>query len=137
MRISDWSSDVCSSDLTGDDVRQQVAAPHQPRAPGLHGSDHASSPAFRRTPRPPAGLALFSPISSTPATSIAAITLLSESMMPRTFQVLASMRWIVGSDTPASCARVRWSIPKIGRAHVCTPGTNAHLVCHLLLEQQH
>src|SRR3546814_7718687 len=25
-------------------------------------------------------------------------------------------------------------IPKIGRAHVCTPVTNAHLVCRLLLE---
>src|SRR3546814_3024259 len=26
--------------------------------------------------------------------------------------------------------------PKIGRAHVCTPVTNAQLVCRLLLEQQ-
>src|SRR3546814_10401807 len=25
---------------------------------------------------------------------------------------------------------------KIGRAHVCTPVTNAHLVCRLLLEQK-
>src|SRR3546814_2019837 len=25
---------------------------------------------------------------------------------------------------------------EIGRAHVCTPVTNAHLVCRLLLEQQ-
>src|SRR3546814_2094363 len=25
---------------------------------------------------------------------------------------------------------------EIGRAHVCTPVTNAHLVCHLLLEKQ-
>src|SRR3546814_6926084 len=25
---------------------------------------------------------------------------------------------------------------KIGRAHVCTPVTNAHLVCRLLLEKQ-
>src|SRR3546814_14731764 len=116
MRISDWSSDVCSSDLTGDDVRQQVAAPHQPRAPGLHGSDHASSPAFRRTPRPPAGLALFSPISSTPATSIAAITLLSESMLPRTLPVLAAMPWIVGSYTPATCAAVHCSIPSTARS---------------------
>src|SRR3546814_2836472 len=27
-------------------------------------------------------------------------------------------------------------IRKIGRAHVCTPVTNAHLVCRLLLEQK-
>src|SRR3546814_7604010 len=26
---------------------------------------------------------------------------------------------------------------QIGRAHVCTPVTNAHLVCRLLLEKQH
>src|SRR3546814_10206285 len=26
--------------------------------------------------------------------------------------------------------------PQIGRAHVCTPVTNAHLVCRLLLETQ-
>src|SRR3546814_1324443 len=26
---------------------------------------------------------------------------------------------------------------KIGRAHVCTPVTNAHLVCRILLEKQH
>src|SRR3546814_2311226 len=29
----------------------------------------------------------------------------------------------------------RWSGPQIGRAHVCTPVTNAHLVCRLLLEK--
>src|SRR3546814_6938758 len=27
-------------------------------------------------------------------------------------------------------------VRKIGRAHVCTPVTNAHLVCRLLLEKQ-
>src|SRR3546814_4199282 len=27
------------------------------------------------------------------------------------------------------------SVDKIGRAHVCTPVTNAHLVCRLLLEK--
>src|SRR3546814_4971491 len=26
---------------------------------------------------------------------------------------------------------------KIGRAHVCTPVTNAHIVCRLLLEKKH
>src|SRR3546814_4906685 len=27
-------------------------------------------------------------------------------------------------------------VPQIGRAHVCTPVTNAHLVCRLLLEKK-
>src|SRR3546814_7185787 len=30
----------------------------------------------------------------------------------------------------------RCSIDQIGRAHVCTPVTNAHLVCRLLLEKK-
>src|SRR3546814_9044524 len=37
-------------------------------------------------------------------------------------------------------ARVRRALPEdridIGRAHVCTPVTNAHLVCRLLLEKK-
>src|SRR3546814_4117631 len=32
--------------------------------------------------------------------------------------------------------RMSRSMGKIGRAHVCTPVTNAHLVCRLLLEKQ-
>src|SRR3546814_7801111 len=35
------------------------------------------------------------------------------------------------ADTPLSCSPPR---PQIGRAHVCTPVTNAQLVCRLLLE---
>src|SRR3546814_9126817 len=31
---------------------------------------------------------------------------------------------------------VKGSMAKIGRAHVCTPVTNAHLVCRLLLEKK-
>src|SRR3546814_5722995 len=35
-----------------------------------------------------------------------------------------------------SADAVRNTLYKIGRAHVCTPVTNAHLVCRLLLEQK-
>jgi hypothetical protein len=42
--------------------------------------------------------------------------LVSESTFPRTCPVLASIRWIVGSETPASRARVRWSMPSNARA---------------------
>src|SRR3546814_9236519 len=31
---------------------------------------------------------------------------------------------------------ILWLAPEIGRAHVCTPVTNAHLVCSLLLEKK-
>src|SRR3546814_9056078 len=38
---------------------------------------------------------------------------------------------IVGQGSAYGCDR-----SQIGRAHVCTPVTNAHLVCRLLLEKQ-
>src|SRR3546814_9312239 len=31
---------------------------------------------------------------------------------------------------------VEAAVPEIGRAHVCTPVTNAHIVCRLLLEKK-
>src|SRR3546814_7574950 len=38
--------------------------------------------------------------------------------------------------TPCIVAVVPCNTGKIGRAHVCTPVTNAHLVCSLLLEKK-
>src|SRR3546814_8466964 len=47
---------------------------------------------------------------------------------------MSGLRWI-----SAKATRMRSFVVKIGRAHVCTPVTTAHLVCRLLLEkkQQH
>src|SRR3546814_8638041 len=48
--------------------------------------------------------------------------------------------WAMRSGLPGGDMRrampgaPRPSSPKIGRAHVCTPVTNAHLVCRLLLD---
>src|SRR5690606_30058965 len=105
-----------ADDHAGHDVGQPVVAPEQPRARGFERRDHSPSPDLSRTPRPPATLAAFSPISSTPASSSAATTLVSESTIPRTLPLLASIRWMVGSDTPDRRARVRWSIPSNARA---------------------
>src|SRR3546814_1741163 len=41
------------------------------------------------------------------------------------------------SFSGASSAATAASSFQIGRAHVCTPVTNAHLVCRLLLEKKH
>src|SRR3546814_2911371 len=49
MRISDWSSDVCSSDLGGW-IRRRQAAGHR------CGRARTSATGLRRTPRPAAGL---------------------------------------------------------------------------------
>src|SRR3546814_4563115 len=40
---------------------------------------------------------------------------------------------LVAIQFPPDDRRTYW---KIGRAHVCTPVTNAHLVCSLLLEKK-
>jgi len=60
----------------------------------------------------PEELALFSPINSMPETSSACAILVSEPTTPRTSPLLASMRWMVGPDTPARAASVFWSMPR-------------------------
>src|SRR3546814_7276238 len=46
----------------------------------------------------------------------------------------------VSVSPPSTMLRMRCrskrSLSEIGRAHVCTPVTNAHLVCRLLLEKK-
>ena len=48
--------------------------------------------AFSRTPRPPPWLTVFSPMSSMPTVSSAAISLMRESTLPRITPSLASIR---------------------------------------------
>src|SRR5262249_51221390 len=62
---------------------------------------------FSRTPRPPPELTALSVMSSIPSESSAAMSFISESTLPRTTPSLASMRWMVGSDSPAASASVR------------------------------
>src|SRR3546814_2138617 len=49
-----------------------------------------------------------------------------------TLAILAAIPTVMAIITPAAFA---WAL-KIGRAHVLTPVTNAHLVCRLLLEKK-
>src|SRR3546814_8352915 len=87
MRISDWSSDVCSSDLVGGNKKPgaaaalQIALGDQPVAGGSN----------RIAPQPEIG-----------------------------GQAAARRQAFAGGQ-------------QIGRAHVRTPVTDAHLVCRLLL----
>lgn len=52
----------------------------------------------------------------TPSALKVLMTLVSESMTPRTSPSLASILWMVGSETPARSANVFWSIPSSARA---------------------
>src|SRR3546814_3375983 len=116
MRISDWSSDVCSSDLTT--TLRSCAALSVAGEIGISNWHPARRPLVQMTlvaVLPLCGklTSITSPISSG--------ALLSTSMP------VAEILW-----TSASI-----SAPvEIGRAHVWTPVTNAQLVCRLLLEKK-
>src|SRR3546814_3104043 len=121
MRISDWSSDVCSSDLQRvgslDETRDRsrLVSPiiiyagqgGKNEARDMHGVRiciivvvvHAREPLERRVRR-------------------------SQDM-----ELLAYHMRTNGEITPDERQQ-------IGRAHVCTPVTNAHLVCRLLIEKK-
>src|SRR3546814_1719895 len=115
MRISDWSSDVCSSDLT-----PPVALPSPrllawtARPRGIR--NEADRPRTTSRARPPPQRARRGHARDEPRVRSAAGA-------PR--QPAAAR--------PLGLSRRQG---EIGRAHVCTPVTNAHLVCRLLLEKK-
>src|SRR3546814_1502231 len=96
MRISDWSSDVCSSDLLGRIGEHAALDPLQQPVGLIAGKIRLEAQAAR------AGL-------------------------------LAQRLGLVALGIVVGESRV---LVQIGRAHVCTPVTNAHLVCRLLLEKK-
>src|SRR3546814_10094142 len=117
MRISDWSSDVCSSDLFTGPLPQNVDA----------------------TLRLPANV-----------TDQSGRSLQNQSNFPLKFHIdrapplvkfAADFGILEAGESgvlPVTVRGVEASLVqsnlKIGRAHVCTPVTNAHLVCPLMLE---
>src|SRR3546814_2221335 len=115
MRISDWSSDVCSSDLyhiAGADRRELGFAVAEPmveepvgKAPGM--IDRAGT-----DPALPNQILFI--IDAQGCTGD----------LPRCRPELAPRRWRLDGRQ-----RVGRYSGKTGRAHVCTPVTNAHMVC--------
>src|SRR3546814_1866093 len=113
MRISDWSSDVCSSDLLAVVAALILAAVVQRLM--LHAAvilDRAKRRSGQLKPfaRGPHGIAARRAL----AFEHPGFLLLRRGRLP------------IGVETGM----------EIGRAHVCTPVTNAHLVCRLLLEKK-
>src|SRR3546814_6811972 len=119
MRISDWSSDVCSSDLQlaaavlveEDDARIELARLREQEI-----ERHGLSRTRRADDR-----------------EIAEITLV------KVEEIRHCRGRLEQGDRIApmiALALAKCELMQIGRAHVCTPVTNAHLVCRLLLEKQ-
>src|SRR3546814_3574226 len=70
------------------------------------------------------------------STPCSATTMMSPSALFSSANGLVSpcqSAWVSPASTTSRC---RPPPSQIGRAHVCTPVTNAHLVCRLLLEKQ-
>src|SRR3546814_9100259 len=111
MRISDWSSDVCSSDLFGKDaIGRFLDSLRRLRAL----DPRAKCVADRRVERRAA------------LEQVERLDPLAPVAVPaQRVETLHAVRAAgIGSDLRR----------QIGRAHVWTPVTNAHLVCRLLLE---
>src|SRR3546814_8157390 len=102
MRISDWSSDVCSSDLIP--RRKRQTSPRQRPRWGFHRRSRRRHSDAQEALRP------------TPT--------LHRRLLGKKY--LMNDRKLLGIGI----------VGKIGRAHVWTPVTNAHLVCRLLLEKK-
>src|SRR3546814_10863191 len=116
MRISDWSSDVCSSDLTirlpANDVLQRRIGHLQTR--------------------------LIGPPPKEPIISFASFRYQAKGWT-RSRRAVARFEWQQGELYPRVgfiVTNLRRPPRQIGRAHVGTPVTNAHLVCRLLLENK-
>src|SRR3546814_10565157 len=126
MRISDWSSDVCSSDLRFY-RRRNIAEPrqieqHRVRSSRRQRLEVGCSFAERAGDGVTARESRFRKRAAQPTRNARNQPSTAHSGHP-------------SKTSPASF----WNIvaaSKIGRAHVCTPVTNAHFVCRLLLEKK-
>src|SRR3546814_7018624 len=128
MRISDWSSDVCSSDL--ELIRTERSA--------IYGRIGTCTQSFGT---------LASWMIDVLAILTGNLDREGGSMWSRPVAPLVDMLATLPEGLPVVMgkSRVR-GVPavlgqfpascQIGRAHVCTPVTNAQLVCRLLLEQK-
>src|SRR3546814_2037268 len=117
MRISDWSSDVCSSDLPDSAQAESLAKLR------LAGWGFCLGAAERRLSRSTEAV-------ETIATAIFGSCVLKEQSYRKAL-VLRYRGRISASKGENLAGDVVGK--QIGSAHVCTPLTNAHIVCRLLL----
>src|SRR3546814_6617044 len=125
MRISDWSSDVCSSDLAPLGADTEHGSFFAPRAYEID--------AIAQLQRE-----VFGPILHIVRFDGDRIDDIVDAINGTGYGLTLGIHSRVDATVRrvAQRARVGNIYVKIGRAHVCTPVTNAHLVCRLLLEKK-
>src|SRR3546814_8954265 len=127
MRISDWSSDVCSSDLSlsGEPLPFPIISTNvSPEGTGIQPCVDFGAAEPRAAPKL--------------AQATAKLVFAGEN-----FTVLCRINSTGNIQHPEHIFTQRQLHSgnklfdlQIGRAHVCTPVTNAHLVCRLLLDKK-
>src|SRR3546814_2366951 len=132
MRISDWSSDVCSSDLPrpcGSDQGDRRDHGSYRSLTGCSATcDRVAGPEVKATrtttapTRAPPGNAIHG--TRLPASRFASITVTSSAP--------CAAAYIDSGPSAEPTATISQPAGKIGRAHVSTTVTNAHLLCRLL-----
>src|SRR3546814_4855503 len=125
MRISDWSSDVCSSDLLA-----QVAA--------FVVLSFISIQVYRKWFRSREPQSDRPALNRRSAVLVGRVVPLESAIVQGRGRVqIADAYWDVSGPVLTAGAQVRitGADGKIGREHVCTPVTNAHLVCSIMLEK--
>src|SRR3546814_2302460 len=143
MRISDWSSDVCSSDLNwvaqwGDPTEKKPLAAAIVARPAAEYEIAAFAPAQRMSKAD-----AYSTASGITADGWPIATDGKAAWLTHCYGMVGVARDVspdtgTGAElfTPIgqSARRLDRNCTENGRAHVCTPVTNAQLVCRLLLE---
>src|SRR3546814_5015177 len=132
MRISDWSSDVCSSDL-GADIGAPEGARPKDRGTQVH-ADHARGPRGtvpgRRSPRLPHPRRFGGRRGSMECKLTKGVIALKRPHLDGgSMPELSSVG--VPSTFAAAAISLLSSCVQIGREHVSTTVTNAHLLCLL------
>src|SRR3546814_9398314 len=131
MRISDWSSDVCSSDLGPLFCRTFAIVSHGVPRRNRGGASGVVRPLNIPTPcggRPKKWGG--PPDMSGGPWSVTQRCAVPGGSRPDRIRHRRFRRAARRSE------RRSWDRREIGRAHVCTPVTNAHLVCRLLLAKK-
>src|SRR3546814_3531105 len=122
MRISDWSSDVCSSDLTVDDVPKRLAGKDAPEVIEIRGEVYMRRDAFQKlnARREAEGEALFANPRNAAAGSVRQLDSTVTASRPLHFFAYS---WgeitgpVAGSHWHFLQRLKRWGFQWIGRAH--------------------
>src|SRR3546814_6697808 len=140
MRISDWSSDVCASDLTA----LTIAAAVLLTALILYALQHLTQEiryrdllaAIHRTSPGRVLIAVLATAASFVALSgydFSSLRYVGASVKPRVVMLTSFVAYALGNTVGLG---VLTGGAEIGRAQVCAPVTNAHIVCRLLLAKK-